>query len=186
MPGLGLSKVAKVIHYGDAFLDEEIVIPQFDYAMITIEDIGIMQEALEKKKRQEILRKEYKQRQALQDIKDIFLDTFTLQTPNESKPIIEQLLEIVEHMNNEDQEANVKLMEWSERKVQGKVNEKISGDITLSQVELATKIEQVKKVLGNILSFYTKLCDLSLFTHKVGHKILSLEENLKLSSKQLS
>ena len=55
-------------------------------------------------------------------------------------------------MNNEDQEANVKLMELSKRKFQGKVNEKILGDITLSQVELAIKIEQVKKVLGNILS----------------------------------
>ena len=89
-------------------------------------------------------------------------------------------------MKNEDQEANVKLMEWFERKFQGKVNEKISGDIALSQVELATKIEQVKKVLGNILSLYTKLCDPSLFTQEVGHKILSLEDNLKLSSMQLS
>ena len=38
-PGSSSSKVAKVIHYGDAFLDEEIVIPQFDYATITLEDI---------------------------------------------------------------------------------------------------------------------------------------------------
>ena len=67
-----------------------------------------------------------------------------------------------------------------------KENEKISSDIALSQVELATKIEQVNKVLGNILSLYTKLCDLSLFTQEVGHKILSLEDNLKLSSRQLS
>ena len=49
-PGSSSKKVAKVIHYGDAFLDEEIVIPQFDYATMTLEDIGIMQEALEKKK----------------------------------------------------------------------------------------------------------------------------------------
>ena len=75
-------------------------------------------------------------------------------------------------------------MVW--RKFQGKVNEKILGDIALSQVELAIKIEQVKKVLGNILSLYTKLCDPSLFTQEVGHKILSLEDNLKLSSLQLS
>ena len=77
-------------------------------------------------------------------------------------------------------------MKCSKRKFQGKVNEKISGDIALSQVELATKIEQVKKVLENIFSLYTKLCDPSLFTQEVGHKILSLEENLKLSNKQLS
>ena len=145
-----------------------------------------MQEALERKKNQEILRKEYKKRQALQDIKDILLDAFSVQTLDESKPILEKLSEIVEQVNNKDQEANVKLMEWSERKFQGKVNEKISGDIALSQVELATKIEQVKKVLENIFLLYTKLCDPSLLTQEVGHKILSLEDNLKLSGKQIS
>ena len=67
-------------------------------------------------------------------------------------------------MINEDLDTNVKLMEWSERKFQGKVNEKISSEITLSQVELATKIDQVKEVLGQILFLYTKLCDPSLFT----------------------
>ena len=65
-----------------------------------------------------------------------------MQTPNESKPIVEQLSETVKQVNNEDQETNVKLMEWSEKKFQGKVNEKISSDIALSQVELATKIEK--------------------------------------------
>ena len=83
---------------------------------MTQEDIGIMQEALEKKKKQEILRKEYTQRQSLQDIKDIFSDAFSLPTPNETKPIIEKLSEIAEQMNNKDQEANVKLTEWSKRK----------------------------------------------------------------------
>ena len=77
-------------------------------------------------------------------------------------------------------------MGWSKRKFQWKVNEKISGDIALSQVELATKIEQVKKVLENIFSLYTKLCDPTLFTQEIGHKILSLENNLKLLGMQLS
>ena len=55
-----------------------------------------MQDALEKKKQQEIPKNEYKQRQALQDIKDIFLDAFNLPPLDESKAIIEQLSEIVE------------------------------------------------------------------------------------------
>ena len=42
----------------------------------------------------------------------------------------------MEHVNNEDQDTNAKLLEWSERKFQGKENEKISGDIALTQVEL--------------------------------------------------
>ena len=61
-----------------------------------------MQEVLERKKNQEILRKEYKQRQALQEIKDIILDAFSLQTPDESKPVLEQLSEIVEQVTNQD------------------------------------------------------------------------------------
>ena len=77
-------------------------------------------------------------------------------------------------------------MEWSKRKFQGKVNEKIFGKIALSQVELATKIDRVKEVLGNMLSLYTKLCDPALFTQEVGQKILRLEDDLKLSSRKLS
>ena len=56
--GSDSSKVAKVIHYGDAFLDEEIEIPQFDFATMSLEDINFMQATLERKKQQEILRKE--------------------------------------------------------------------------------------------------------------------------------
>ena len=38
-----------------------------------------------------------------------------------------------------------------------KVNEKISGEIKLTQVELAKKVEKVKIVLDNIVSLYSKL-----------------------------
>ena len=38
-PGSSESCVAKVIHYEDTFLDEEIVIPQFNFAIMTLEDI---------------------------------------------------------------------------------------------------------------------------------------------------
>ena len=120
-----------------------------------------MQDALNRRKRQEILRNGYKQKLALVEIKDIFLDAFTLQVPDESKPIMEQLAHIVEQVQNEDQETNVKLMEWSEKKFQGKVNEKIASEIPLSQVELAKVNEKVKKVLENIFSLYKKLCDFS-------------------------
>ena len=76
-------------------------------------------------------------------------------------------------------------MEWSERKFQGKVNEKISNDIALQQVELAKKIEKVKNVLENIFSLYNKLCDFTFFTKEIGQRILILEGNLKISSMQL-
>ena len=73
-------------------------------------------------------------------------------------------------------------MEWSEKKFQEKVNQRISNDIILGQVDLAKKLDRVKVVLGNIFSLYTKLCDFSNFTQETSQKILSLERNLKISS----
>ena len=90
------------------------------------------------------------------------MDAFSFQSPDESRPIVEKLSYIVDQVTNEDRDT--KLMEWSERKFQGKVNEKISNDIALSQVYLAKKMDRVKIVLGNILLLYNKLCDFSNFT----------------------
>ena len=115
-PSSSSTKVTKVLHYGDPELDEEIVIPSYDSNSITIEKIIEMQDALNRRRRQEILKKEYEHKQALHEIKDIFMDAFILQSPNESKPIMEQLLDIVDQVTSEDQDTNVKLMEWSERK----------------------------------------------------------------------
>ena len=64
-PGSSASRLAKVAHYGDTFLDKEILIPQFNFATMTLEDINMTQVALEKKKQQEIMRKEIKQRHAM-------------------------------------------------------------------------------------------------------------------------
>ena len=77
-PGSSSSKVTRILHYEDPELDEEIVIPSYDLKTISLEQITIMQDALNRRKRQEILRNEYKQKLALVEIKDIFLDAFTL------------------------------------------------------------------------------------------------------------
>ena len=102
VPGSSSTKISRVLHYGDPTLDEEIVIPRYDYATMSIDQITEVQEALERKKKQEVLMNEYKQRQALVEIKDIFLDAFSLHIPDESKPIMEQLAHIVEQVQNED------------------------------------------------------------------------------------
>ena len=83
------SKVEEVITYGDVSLDEEIIFPKYDYASIIIEPMGILQEALARKKHQELLRREHRQKKAFLDIKDIFLDAFSIPTPDETNPIIE-------------------------------------------------------------------------------------------------
>ena len=81
-----------------------------------------IQSALDRRRRQEAMRKEFKYRQAMNEIKDIFMDAFSLQPPDETRPIIEQLLDIVDQVNNKDHDTNPKLMEWSQRKFQEKVN----------------------------------------------------------------
>ena len=132
------------------------------------------------------MRKEYRYKNAMKNIKGIFLDAFNVTSLDESKDIIEQLLDIVDQVTDANLDTNVKLLEWSERWFQSKVNEKIAIEISLSQVEMAKKIERVIEVLGNILSLYTKLCNTTPFTHEVGQQILKLEDELKLSSQKLS
>jgi hypothetical protein len=95
-PSSNTSKVARMLYYGDPKIDEEIVIPSYELKSISIDQIIEMQDVLNRRKRQEILRKEYKQNKALHEIKDIFLDAFSLQTPDETEPITEQLSKIVE------------------------------------------------------------------------------------------
>lgn len=185
-PGSSSRKVARIFPYGDPELDEEIIIPSYESITLTIEKINEIQGALDRRKRQEVLRREYKYRQALNEIKDIFMDAFSLQSPDETRPIVEQLSDIVDQVTNEDHDTNVKLMEWSERKFQGKVNEKISSGIALEQVELAKTIDKAKIVLENIFSLYRKLCDFSNFTQEINQRIMILERNLKISSMQLA
>ena len=85
-----------------------------------------------------------------------FFDALSLPEMNEDKPIIEKLVTIVDKIKDEDLDSNVKLLEWFERKFHTKVLKKISSAIALRQVDLATKMENVKIVLENI-SLYTKL-----------------------------
>lgn len=82
-------------------------------------------------------------------------------------------------------DTNEKLLEWSKKKFQSKVNEKISADIALTQVALETKVQSVKKVLENIFSMYTKLCNPTLFTQETRSQILSLEIQINTSGAKL-
>ena len=56
------------------------------------------------------------------DIKEIFLDAFSLPTLDETKKLIEQLNNIVEKVSDVDLDTNAKLLEWSKKKFQHKVN----------------------------------------------------------------
>ena len=77
-PGLTSTRVAKKIHYGIPELDEEIDIPYYESNTLIEEKMNEIQSALDRRRRQEALRKEYKYRQALNEINNIFMDAFSL------------------------------------------------------------------------------------------------------------
>ena len=64
----------------------------------------------------------------------------------------------MEKISNTDLDTDLKLLEWSEKKFQNKVNEKISSDIVLTKVALGTMIDSMKKVLEKHF----------LLVHKIG------------------
>ena len=94
--GLSSTRVSNTIHYRIPKLDEEIKITHYDSRTLTEEKMNQIQSALDRRRRQEAMRKEYKYRQAMSEIKDIFMDAFSLQNPDESMPIMEKLSNIVD------------------------------------------------------------------------------------------
>ena len=63
-PSLSSTKVAMRLYYGIPKLDEEITIPYYESNTLIEEKINEIQGALDRR-RQEVLRREYKYRQAL-------------------------------------------------------------------------------------------------------------------------
>ena len=152
--GLSSTRVSRTSHYGIPELDEEIQIPYYDSRTLIEEKMNEIQSALDRRRRKEAMRKEYKYRQAMNEIKDIFMDAFSLQPPNETRSIIEKLSDIVDQVNNEDHDTNAKLVKWSERKFQEKVNQKISNDIILGQVDLGKKLDREVCIREHLLPLH--------------------------------
>ena len=50
---------------------------------------------------------------------------------------------------------------------------------------LETKMDSVNKVLENIFSLYTKLCDVNIFTHEIQRHVDQLKGDLKTTSNTL-
>ena len=81
-PGSSSTRLARTIHHGIPELDEEIKIPYYESNTLTEEKMNEIQSALDRRRIQEAMRKEYKYRQEMSEIKDIFMDAFSLQPPD--------------------------------------------------------------------------------------------------------
>ena len=97
----------KIIY--DIDLDEEIVFPNWDQSNLFSKKIDRMGELWKKIAKREKMRVERDRRKVIEDIKDIFLDTLSIEV-NEKVSIIEKLIEIV-HKFNEDVNGQKKLLE---------------------------------------------------------------------------
>lgn len=89
-------------------LDEIIVIPKFDNNNLTYKQMQILQDLLDMKSKQEKLRREHQQKQV--EIKDIFFDAYDIKDVDEKAPIMDRLVHIVENLNDEDIDANERLL----------------------------------------------------------------------------
>lgn len=86
---------------------------------------------MKKKIKKKELRTEHEQKQVFHEIKGIFIEAFEMDDVNDTTPILEQLVQIVKKVNSDVSEANEKLMQWSERKFETKVLEKVSIEIVV-------------------------------------------------------
>lgn len=80
--------------------------PQFDLENLTLQKKNLLQKILNKKKRQEELRRELKQQHTLQDVKHIFVDAFDIKNVDEETPIIDQIVNIIYQVSAENFESN--------------------------------------------------------------------------------
>ena len=78
IPSSSSIRVARTIHYGIPELDEEIKIPYYDSNTLTKEKMNEIQSELDRKRGHEEMRKDYKYKQEMNEIKDIFMDAFSL------------------------------------------------------------------------------------------------------------
>lgn len=91
-------------------------------------------------KRQEELRRELKQKQVLYNVKHIFVDAFDIHNFEKDTPIINQLINIVDKVNVGNIESNEKLMDWSTRRFETKIVDKVSITIVEQKVQLQERV----------------------------------------------
>ena len=77
-PSSSSTRVARTIYYGIPELDEEIKIPYYESNTLIEEKMNEIQSALDRRRRQDALIKEYKYRKAMNEIKKIFMDVVSL------------------------------------------------------------------------------------------------------------
>ena len=89
----------------------------------------------------------------MHDVKDIFVEAFDVQNFDGQAPIISQLV------NVGDIETNEKLIDWSAKKFENKVVEKVSTTIVEQKFQLQECVQNTTEQIKKVQKLYNILCD---------------------------
>ena len=76
-------------------------------------------------------------------------------------------------------------MEKAEKKFDNKVIEHIAQKIAIQQIEISTILTNLETSHTNVTSLFVKLCDFIKYTKEIKRKLNKIDEDLKVSAKQL-
>ena len=79
-------------------------------------------------------------------------------------------------------ESNEKLMDWSGRRFQNKVVDKVSITIAEEKVQLQEKVQVMIELIHKVQHLYIILLDVSTITNNVGTQINKIEAKMKRSN----
>lgn len=99
---------------------------------------------------------------------------------------MEQLVYIVQKVKNDVVSVSDKLFEWSERRFETKMMNKVSTEIVVKQVELSTLVKETKILVVNGKSLLAKLCSVELFTEENQHLLENLKKEISATSQSLT
>lgn len=139
---------------------------------------------MEEKRKAMMLRAKRDRRKVLKDIKEIFIDTLSIEV-NDKVHIIDQLIDTV-HKFNEDIDGQDKLLMKVERKFENKVLENVALKIPIDQVEISTLIYALEITVNNVVSLFVKLSDSTNFTKEIKEKLVKVDMDLKDSANHLA
>ena len=104
---------------------------------------------------------------------------FNIQNFEEDAPIINQLVNIVDQVNVGSVESIDKLMDWSARRFETKVVDKVSITITEKKVQLQERVQIMIELIQKVKNLYTIWSNVPRFTNNIQAQITQIQAEMK-------
>lgn len=95
---------------------------------------------------------------------------------------MDQLATLTKEINALDVEANKRIEEQVESKIQDKLAKRISQEVVINKVKLSEVITKIQGITQLICQILFKLCTVETFTIKINDKIKQLDNEIKASA----